>query len=296
MEIAKGDYYWGTDGFPVTARRVGPERRKQHAHDLTETPHHHDFAELVVITAGSGLHHIDGVSYPVAAGDVFLLRGYTEHYFVERHAMEHYNVMFDPDKLPLPSAELRQMPGFQAFFVLEPAYRHRHRFKSRLHLDHSELATVQDIILKILSEDKSPAPGNAVAKYGLLILLLVTIARHYQQQPPSNKSKSLLRLGQVLGVLEEHCDEEWSLAKIARRAGMSESNLLLVFKEATGKSPIAYLLQLRLKKAALLLRSTNLDMAEIAGRCGFNDSNYFSRQFRRQYGHSPRQWKKRFTL
>lgn len=293
-ELAKGENYWGSDGFPVTARRVGPGVCSQHSHDLTHTPHLHDFAELVLISSGSGVQRIDGVSYPVAAGDVFLLSGYTEHFFEDSRELEHYNVMFDPDKLPLPMAELAKMPGFHAFFVLEPACRRQHRFKSRLSLDLASLEAVECIVRQIIDEDKAALPGADAAKCALLSTLLVTIARSYQGQELSKgKSASLLRLGKLLGALESRSVEAWTLAKMAKLAGMSKSNLMLLFKKASSESPRAYLLGLRLKKAATVMRSEpGLDIGSAAARCGFSDPNYFARQFKRRYGMSPRQWRK----
>lgn len=52
-------------------------------------------------------------------------------------------------------------------------------------------------------------------------------------------------------------------------------------------SPIGYLLKLRLHKAAAMLSISDLSIAAVAFRCGFEDSNYFSRQFRREFDQSP---------
>lgn len=52
---------------------------------------------------------------------------------------------------------------------------------------------------------------------------------------------------------------------------------------------MAWLLELRLEKAELLLRTGTLSVAETAAACGFSDSNYFSRQFRRKFGRTPRE-------
>jgi AraC-like DNA-binding protein len=73
---------------------------------------------------------------------------------------------------------------------------------------------------------------------------------------------------------------------------MSKSNLLAVFKEATGHSPIEYLIRLRLHNAAEMLASTSLSISEIAAECGFADSNYLTRQFRKIYNISPREFRK----
>jgi AraC family L-rhamnose operon transcriptional activator RhaR/AraC family L-rhamnose operon regulatory protein RhaS len=58
-----------------------------------------------------------------------------------------------------------------------------------------------------------------------------------------------------------------------------------------GTSPIANLVQLRVNRAAALLRQTNQSVTEIAFQVGFHDSNYFTRQFHKLLGVTPRQYR-----
>ena len=71
------------------------------------------------------------------------------------------------------------------------------------------------------------------------------------------------------------------------------SNLMRVFRKATGQTPIEYLVRLRIQRAMDMLRNTDLTVTEIALEVGFNDSNYFTRQFRRILGESPRSFRQR---
>ena len=73
---------------------------------------------------------------------------------------------------------------------------------------------------------------------------------------------------------------------------MSESSLLRAFKQATDRAPTQYLLDLRLRRAKNLLRNTSLNITEITFQTGFNDSNYFARQFRKRVGTSPHEYRK----
>jgi len=289
--LAKGIYYFGQGGFPVTVKQLGRSLDLQHPYDFTAVLHCHDFSELVIITRGRGVHHIDGADYPVAAGDVFLIQGNIAHSFVERIEMEHYNVMFDPVRLTLPKAELRQIPGYQAIFHLEPAYRRRHRFGSRLQLDYLNLAAAEEIIRQMQAEIRDGASGANAALFGHLVALIVFISRQYSAQATSYKRKGLLRLGKLIGLLEKDYAKDWSLDQIARLSGMSKNNLLLVFKDATGQSPIDFLLNLRLRKAAEMLLNSDCSITETALNNGFHDSNYFTRQFRNKFGRSPRQFR-----
>jgi AraC family L-rhamnose operon transcriptional activator RhaR/AraC family L-rhamnose operon regulatory protein RhaS len=88
----------------------------------------------------------------------------------------------------------------------------------------------------------------------------------------------------------------WTLQELAAAAHMSESSLLATFKDATGQSPIAYLIQLRIQRATELLRHGDQSISEIAFSVGFEDSNYFSRQFRKSMHTSPREYRRRFAV
>jgi AraC-like DNA-binding protein len=121
------------------------------------------------------------------------------------------------------------------------------------------------------------------------------LSRCYSQaQPPS--LQPLLRMGSVIGYLEEHYASPVALAELARVAHMSRSSLQRFFKRSTGSSPVAYLIRLRVRKACELLRSGDQTVTEIAFRVGFTDSNYFARQFSRVMGESPRDYRRRTAL
>jgi AraC-like DNA-binding protein len=76
---------------------------------------------------------------------------------------------------------------------------------------------------------------------------------------------------------------------------MSKRSFLRAFQAATGKSPIAYLIQLRINRAASLLRRGDDSITDIAFLVGFRDSNYFTRQFRKVFGTSPRAYRNQHT-
>ena len=59
---------------------------------------------------------------------------------------------------------------------------------------------------------------------------------------------------------------------------------------------IDFLLNLRLRKAAEMLFNSDCNIAETALNTGFHDSNYFTRQFRKKFGRSPREYRSRFYL
>ena len=76
---------------------------------------------------------------------------------------------------------------------------------------------------------------------------------------------------------------------------MSESTVLRTFKRITGYSASEYQMRRRMLAATDELTSTDKSVTQIAYDMGFNDSNYFSRSFRRFTGITPTAYRKRFS-
>ena len=87
-------------------------------------------------------------------------------------------------------------------------------------------------------------------------------------------------------------DTELSLKSLAFQLGFSPSYLSVLIKKELGLPFQDYLIQERMKKAKLLLLTTDLKVYEIADQVGFEDMNYFSQRFKQIVGVTPRQFKR----
>ena len=288
--IANRADFFPKDGCPIALRTIQGDRPVQHAGDLTDIRHTHDFSELIIITAGGGTHWINGVTYPVTAGDIFLIQGNTEHYFEERHQLGMYNIMFDDSYLKDHLHSLRSLSGFNAFFLFEPTYRRSHKFKSRLHITPEAMRPLMSVLQQMLDELKQDHPGSDLILLSKALEIFVFISREYSRTK-NPMARSLCRLGELISLLENRYRERWTIRRISKIASMAPSTLLPVFRKVTGFSPIDYLLHVRLSKAAELLLKSEMSISEIAQECGFTDSNYFSRQFKKRYNLSPRDYR-----
>lgn len=295
-KLADGIYYFDPAGFPLAIRRVqtNTKHTPSHPHDLTEVEHRHDFCELVITTNGRAMHWLEGADFPVTAGDVFLLQGRQRHYFHDREDLSLINIMYDPEKISLPENELRRMPGYCALFLLEPAYRRQHRFESRLHLKRLQLARVEQLAAEMETECTEKNPGHEAALRAKLTELIIYLSRAYTTAD-TTEAHALLRVGNVIGALENDFSKDWKLEELLKIAHMSRSNLMRIFRKATGQAPIEYLVRLRIQKAMELLRNTDLSITDIALESGFNDSNYFTRQFGKALNQTPSAYRQSLT-
>lgn len=79
------------------------------------------------------------------------------------------------------------------------------------------------------------------------------------------------------------------------RFGYTRQYLIRVFRRQFGTTPMAFLSGIRLSQSIPLLLDSSLSIDEIARRCGFEDSNYFSRQFKKKYQLSPSLYRRRMA-
>ncbi|MDF2935793.1 MAG: response regulator [Paenibacillaceae bacterium] len=99
-------------------------------------------------------------------------------------------------------------------------------------------------------------------------------------------------ISRALRYMEEHYAEECSLAAVAAHAHLSPNYFGNLFKKETGESFSAYVARLRMDKAKLFLKNTDMKVAEIAQSVGYPDSNYFATAFKQTVGLSPTEFRK----
>lgn len=83
--------------------------------------------------------------------------------------------------------------------------------------------------------------------------------------------------------------------KIADKVQMNRKNFSSKIKSLVGMTPIEFINEIRINKAAQLIKDTKLNMSEIAYEIGMNDSRYFSRCFKQKFGMTPSEYKSQFT-
>lgn len=99
-------------------------------------------------------------------------------------------------------------------------------------------------------------------------------------------------INQALRYIEEHYAEECSLAAIAAYTHLSPNYFGSLFKKETGESFGAYVTGMRMNKAKLFLKNTDMKVAEVAQSVGYPDSNYFATAFKQTVGLSPTEFRK----
>lgn len=135
-----------------------------------------------------------------------------------------------------------------------------------------------------------PNELNPGAESSLLFVALQEVLRAAETESVVHANE---RVDAVIDRLWRHPEERLSLSDMAKMAGCSSNTLLRHFKTATQKTPVEYQIDVRCRCAAGLLTEESLTVVEIAMQLGYPDAYCFSRQFKKVFGTSPSEYRKR---
>ena len=248
--------------------------------------HRHEFMELVIVSRGRGIHFTEEEEYPIKAGDIFAITGDTAHGYKDVTGLQVVNILFEPGWFSVLTTLARKSIGFHALFAPESGFGNIYPRKNKLHLEKKELQEVLVLVRKLIDELATKTPLYEMIVQTVFLQMVGLLSRFYDQREllPTD---SLLKVGHCVSLMEKDYAQPIRLSSLARAVHLSPRSLLRNFKKIMGISPIDYLIRLRIEKARELLRDSRLSITQIAYLVGFNDSNYFSRQFKKVTGANP---------
>ena len=151
------------------------------------------------------------------------------------------------------------------------------------------LEKVKKLMRACMDEYKHKKPQFRLRASELVYQLLMELARinHIRDKPEL--------LEKAVDLMEHHLSKTLSLSELAALLGSSRSSLSRIFAQYLNETPINYFIRLKMDAAKSLLQNTNMQIQEIADYVGYNNSLYFSSEFKKRVGKSPREYRKYTT-
>jgi len=151
-------------------------------------------------------------------------------------------------------------------------------------------------LLAPLREEASRRTASRLFVRGLAQAIAVHLARNYAvlSASPRGGTSALpgFMLRRITDWMAAHLAEEFSLARLAAQAGLSEFHFNRLFKRATGLPPSQYQIKLRIDAARRLLRETKKSVITIANDVGYTNPSHFAQLFRKETGLSPTDYRR----
>lgn len=149
------------------------------------------------------------------------------------------------------------------------------------------LAAYTDLLNVELAET---GPHSAHVMARLTDALLARALREYAQASEEPGWLQVLQdpaLARALAAMHEQMHKAWTLAALAKLAGMSRASFAQRFADTMGETPMHYLLRCRMRRALTLLQDARLGLAQVAQRVGYGSEAALSSAFKRHFGKTP---------
>jgi AraC-like DNA-binding protein len=164
-------------------------------------------------------------------------------------------------------------------------------FKVSIRNDASGRWLENSIRFSVNEADPSRAGGEAVLAK-LSEVVFVETLRAYIAQLPAEQTGWLAgardsEVGKTLALMHRNPAHPWTIASLAKEAGLSRSVLAERFRHYLGEPPMAYLTRWRLQLGAQMLASTSYSVAQIASEVGYESEPAFNRAFKREFTVPP---------
>jgi AraC-like DNA-binding protein len=250
--------------------------------------HGHDCLELGYCREGAGLFVVGDKVLPFRTGDVSVITPAEVHLAqsVPGTTSQWTWIYLDP-------ARLLRLVGRESECVALDTLAGR-RFCNLIARDRDPMLApiVQELITEM---ERGPARSETAVR-GLVSVLMV----HLQRLAPARRravstrhTTALRRVGPALDRMAERYAEPSDVKRWARECHVSVTHFRRLFRRALGKSPHAYLTELRVQMAGSRLQATDEKVIQIAEETGFPTLSSFNRAFRRIMRQTPREWRAR---
>ena len=251
-----------------------------------ESPHTHEFIEIVYILSGTGKELIDGKEYAVSGGSLMFINYGQIHAFDADQEMVYYNILIEPEAVSekIINADnafaILSLTAFSDFSLADTS----NPFVSFVGREREKL---EYVLCEMYREYRNSDSGRATVLKSYLSILLAYIFR--KMLPGSDRADDAP--SEMLRYIETHFNENLSLSTLANKCFYSPKYFSRVFKERYGITVSEYIQKKRMEKGRELLENTDCTVDEISGMVGYCDATHFYKYFKRFYGITPKEYR-----
>lgn len=245
--------------------------------------HTHEFCEIVIVWRGNGLHVLNDRHGLVTCGDIFYIKESDCHSYDSVNDLVLDNIIYCPERFKLGLNWSEILPRDEDSSPT-PHWR----------LTTRGMALARGVILQLVQESRKSDVLSLQLTEALFLQLALILRRHRYAADRAYALPEGEQLDLLMSAIQADVGKTFCLTTFCHQNQLTERSLKQLFRQQTGMSIGHYLRQLQLCQAKHLLRSRDCLITEVAARCGFDDSNYFSAVFTRETGMTPSAWRQQF--
>ena len=255
--------------------------------------HWHDDAEIIYVARGCMKITVWSHTYQVQEGDIIIVMPHTIHSIeqMDSHHAEYFNIIFHFSILEKTEENTLYDKYLKPFLTHEKSV-------NCYEPKGTELNTLLTPLLLSLIEHRreSYTTCEYLVKSNLFMIM------HYLNHACINADQNEVllqanyaKVKTALYHVQNSYAQNITIKQVADLCGFSESHFMKIFKELTGMSFTAYLVNYRLELSAKQLIETNQKVIDISTNCGFNNHSYFTRAFKNKYGLTPAKYRQTYS-
>jgi len=250
--------------------------------------HSHDYIEVVYVCSGSVTHVVEGETVVLSEGELLFLSLAARHEILRAGEKDvAVNFMI----LPRFFTEVLSMLGEEETplkrFIIDALSRKEEGIHY-LHFRVSDVLPVQNLVENLLYAYLFGMPNKRKVNQVTMGLLLLQLMNHSDRLRLEQGEQAVVL--RVLRYIEEHY-ADGSFGELCALLHCDVSALSRYLKQMTGKTYTDLLQEKRLSQAQFLLRSTQMNVDQIAAAVGYENASYFHRLFTRRIGMRPKAYR-----
>lgn len=255
---------------------------------LREIPfHYHDFHKIILFLDGEAQYIIEGKSYPLKNCDILFVSAGEIHRPVTFSNRPYERIVI------YVSPEFLRHCG-QDKVDLGQCFHMARQTSSVMHMPAGKNNHLLQHMKKLEQISKQQSFANELYVEILFIEFMILLTRSMQDKELRHLRATYdPKIQQLIEYVNSNLGDELSIDELAQRVYLSKYYLMRKFKSDTGYSIHQYITSKRLLLARQLLKTTEQPITEICYTCGFRDYSAFSREFKKQFKITPKEYRNR---
>ncbi len=245
--------------------------------------HFHEFDKLVLLLSGNVTYALEHEEYDLKPWDILLVPHHTIHRASIDQSVPYERIIIYFNRMYLRSI-VPSVDIMESFTVAQQ------KGKYLLQPDEKQKNLLKELFVQYEEHKEDTCFGSEAYRDSLIIQLLICLGRLHTRDASRSFNQMDEKIQAALTYMNEHLTQELSVDLLAEYVNLSRSYFMHLFKQETGISVHASILQKRLLYAARRIREGAL-INEAVMESGFSDYTTFYRSFKNAFGISPRELK-----
>ncbi len=279
------------------------------------TPSRHDYHELIYMRSGKAEFEIEGRKVTLDKGGSLVFRPRMSHAFrsVEGYAdmvvlyfgfaqsheqSTHFDAVASHGQQHLRTTDIepRSLEKFLSFASGNDRSLDDKNHDPFILIRGKSRQDIASLVERILRENRLESYGQELMMQLLAMELLVALARGLREEweeslrVRTGKARELVKIARDY-IVENH-DHDISVAEVASYVFLSQGYFTRAFRDETGMSPMAFLMQIRVEHACKLLEQKDIKVSGVADQVGFSSPQRFNAAFRKHIGMTPMEFRR----